>query len=371
MRVALVHDWLTGLRGGEKVLEVFCELFPDATLFTLLHVACATSPRIESLPIRTAFTQKLPGVAQLYRWYLPLHPWAIESLDLDGFDLVLSSSHCVAKGVRPAEGALHICYCHTPMRYVWDRFQDYFGSGLKAKLLYGPVAAKLRAWDRASAGRVDHFVANSTHVAGRIDEYYGRAADAVIPPPVDTEFYVPSQSDGLSDMSDGESFCLVVSALVPYKRIDLAIEAFRHRKDELVIVGSGPSAARLKATAPPNVRFLGWTDDATLRALYQTCRACLLVGVEDFGIVPLEAQACGAPVVAYGKGGALDTVRDGETGVFFHEPTPEALSRAIDRVYSLGVNKTLLREWALGFSRETFQKRMREFIETRAKAAGL
>ena len=368
MRVALVHDWLSGMRGGEKVLEVFCDLFPDATLFTLLHVAGSTSPRIESLPIRTAFTQKLPCVTQLYRWYLPLHPWAIESLDLNGFDLVLSSSHCVAKGVQPAEGALHICYCHTPMRYVWDRFQDYFGSGLKARLLYGPVAKKLRAWDRASASRVDHFVANSTHVAERIDKYYGRAADAVIPPPVDTDFYVPSVSAG---ESDGQSFCLVVSALVPYKRIDLAIEAFRHRTDELVIVGSGPSEAQLKATAPPNVRFLGWTDDATLRELYQTCRACLLLGVEDFGIVPLEAQACGAPVVAYGEGGALDTVRDGETGVFFREPIPEALSIAIDKVYSLGVDKKLLREWALRFSRETFQNRMREFIETRAKAAGL
>ena len=363
MRVALVHDWLTGFRGGEKVLDVFCELFPDATLFTLVHVEGVTSPRIESLPIRTAFTQKLPAAKRLYRWYLPLHPWAIESFDLDGFDLVLSSSHCVAKGVQPAEGAVHICYCHTPMRYVWDRFQDYFGSGVKAKLLYGPVAKRLRAWDRDTASRVDHFVANSTYVAERIDKYYGRATDAVIPPPVDTDFYVPSETGG-------ESFCLVVAALVPYKRIDLAIEAFRHRKDELVIVGSGPSARKLQAIAPPNVRFLGWVDDRALRELYQACRACLLPGVEDFGIVPLEAQACGAPVVAYGEGGALDTVRDEETGALFHERTPEALSSAIDKVYSLRLNKTLIREWALGFSRKTFQDRMKKFITTRAKEAG-
>ena len=352
---------------ARKFSRFFCELFPDATLFTLLHVAGVTSPRIESLPIRTAFTQKLPGVERLYRWYLPLHPWAIESLDLDGFDLVLSSSHCVAKGVQPAEGALHICYCHTPMRYVWDRFQDYFGSGLKAKLLYGPVAKKLRAWDRASASRVDHFVANSTYVAERIEKYYGRATDAVIPPPVDTDFYVTSESDG---ESDGQSFCLVVSALVPYKRIDLAIEAFRHRKDELVIVGSGPSAARLKATAPQNVRFLGWADDATLRELYQTCRACLLLGVEDFGIVlsrRKHAARRSSPTV---KGRSRHSARWRNRRIF-HEPTPEALSRAIDKVYSLGVNKKLLREWALGFSRETFQNRMREFITTRAKAAGL
>jgi len=248
MRVALVHDWLTGLRGGEKVLEVLCELFPRATLFTLVHVEGATSPIIESLPIRTAFTQKLPAARKLYRWYLPLHPWAIESLNLEGFDLVISSSHCVAKGVRPPSGALHICYCHTPMRYVWDRFEDYFGTGLKARFLYGPVAKRLREWDVRSASRVHEFIANSSYVAGRIESYYHRKADAVIPPPVDTDFYV---------LGSGEPgpYYLVVSALVPYKRIDLAIDAFRNRSEELVIVGAGPSEARLRAGAPDNVRF--------------------------------------------------------------------------------------------------------------------
>ncbi len=364
MRVALVHDWLTGLRGGEKVLEVLCELFPEATLFTLVYVQGTTSPTIESLPIRTAFTQKLPGVKQLYRWYLPLHPWAIETLDLSEFDLVVSSSHCVAKGVVPREGALHISYCHTPMRYVWDRFEDYFGSGLKAKLVYGPVAKRLRAWDRASARRVDHFIANSTYVSERIENYYDRTADTIIPPPVDTQFFTPSADDP-------EDYYLVVSALVPYKRIDIAVEAFRGRNETLVIVGSGPSAERLRAGAPSNVHFRGWVSDEELKTLYQRCRACLLPGVEDFGIVPLEAQASGAPVVAYGKGGALDTVRDGETGVLFHEPTAEALSHAIDKVSSLGLNKNLMRDWALGFSRETFQKRMKEFIQARVAEANL
>ena len=295
MRVALVHDWLTGQRGGEKVLEVMCELFPEATLFTLVHVAGATSPTIESLPIRTAFTQRLPAAKRLYRWYLPIHPWAIESLDVSEFDLVLSSSHCVAKGVIPREGALHISYCHTPMRYVWDRFEDYFGSGLKAKLVFGPVASRLRAWDRASSSRVHHFIANSTYVAERIGKYYQRDADAVIPPPVDTEFYSPGEDDP-------EDFYLVVSALVPYKRIDLAVEAFRGRSDKLVVVGSGPSAARLASGAPPNVDFRGWVGDDELKKLYQRCRACLLPGVEDFGIVPLEAQASGAPWLRSGAG---------------------------------------------------------------------
>jgi len=364
MRVALVHDWLTGFRGGEKVLEVLCELFPGATLFTLVHVVGTTSPTIESLPIRTAFTQKLPGVKKLYRWYLPIHPWAIETLDLSDFDVVVSSSHCVAKGAIPTEGALHISYCHTPMRYVWDRFEDYFGSGMRAKLLYGPIASRLRAWDRRSASRVDHFIANSNYVAERIEAYYDRRVDAVVPPPVDTEFYTP--------LPDGpDDYFLIVSALVPYKRVDLAIDAFRSRSDKLVVVGAGPSAARLRTGAPANVEFRGWVSDEELRSLYQRCRACLLPGVEDFGIVPLEAQAAGAPVVAFGHGGALDTVRDGETGVFFHEHTPEALSHAIDKVSSLRLNKKLLRDWALGFSRETFQTRMKEFIDARIAEANL
>ncbi len=191
MRVVIVHDWLTGLRGGEKVLELLLEIFPDATIATLLHVPGSTSSRIESRPIVTSFIQKLPLVERHYRWYLPLFPRAIESLDLSGFDLVLSSSHCAAKGAIARRGAPHICYCHTPMRYVWDRFEDYFGRGWKSRLLYAPGARRLRRWDRSSAKRVDSFVANSRYVASRIRDYYGREVDAVIPPPVDTDFYTP------------------------------------------------------------------------------------------------------------------------------------------------------------------------------------
>jgi glycosyltransferase involved in cell wall biosynthesis len=363
MRVAIVHDWLTGLRGGEKVLELFLELYPEATIATLLHVPGSTSPRIESHPIRTTFIQKLPLVEQRYRWYLPLFPRAIESLDLSGFDLVISSSHCAAKGAIAPKGALHICYCHTPMRYVWDRFEDYFGSGWKSRLLYGPAARLLRRWDRNSARRVDHFIANSHYVASRIRDYYGRDVDAVIPPPVDTDFYTPAPEDAAS----AEPYFLVVSALVPYKRIELAFEAFRGRAEPLLVVGTGPSEAKLKALAPKNVRLLGWLPDEELRKLYRGCRATVLPGVEDFGIVPLEALACGAPVVAYGEGGALDTVKDGETGVLFREPTAASLSRAIDRVSGLRFNRESLRNWALGFSRERFLTQMREFILTRTQ----
>jgi glycosyltransferase involved in cell wall biosynthesis len=359
MRVALVHDWLTGLRGGEKVLEDLIELYPDATIFTLVRREGSTSARIESRPIVTAFTQKLPFARTHYRWYLPLFPWAVESLDLSGFDLVLSSSHCAAKGVIPPPGSVHICYCHTPMRYVWDRFEDYFGNGARARLLYGPMAALLRRWDQRSARRVDHFVANSSYVADRIRTYYGREVDAVISPPVDTDFYCPGEAE------PGSDFYLIVSALVPYKRIPLALEAFRHRKERLLIVGSGPSRSALEAAAPDNVRLLGWLPDEELRRLYRGCRAVILPGVEDFGIVPLEAMACGAPVVAFAQGGALDTVRDGETGVLFAEPTAASLSHAIDRVSALRLNKESLRDWTLGFSRSRFRSRMQEFIRAR------
>jgi glycosyltransferase involved in cell wall biosynthesis len=356
MRVALIHDWLTGLRGGEKVLEALCELFPDSTLFTLVHVPHSTSDIIESHPIRTAFTQRLPGVKQIYRWYLPLYPWAVESLDLEGFDLILSSSHCVAKGVKPPPGAVHICYCHTPMRYVWDRFPDYFGDGLKSRFLYGPIAGYLRRWDVASADRVHSFVANSKHVAGRIEKFYGRKVDAVIYPPVDTNIFVPGKGEP-------EDFYLIVSALVPYKRIDLAMEAFHRRPERLLIVGKGPEEKRLREKASSNIHLMGSLSQEELLPLYQKCQATILPGVEDFGIAPVESQACGRPVVAFAEGGAVESVRDGETGVFFAERSPEALSDAIDRVSSLRFNRETLRGWAQGFSRERFMTEMRAFVD--------
>jgi glycosyltransferase involved in cell wall biosynthesis len=356
MRVALIHDWLTGLRGGEKVLEGLCELFPDATLFTMVHVPHSTSDVIESHPIRTAFTQRLPSVRKIYRWYLPLYPWAVESLDLEGFDLIVSNSHCVAKGVIPPRGSVHICYCLTPMRYVWDRFHDYFGNGWKARLVYGPIAGYLRRWDVASADRVHSFVADSKYVAARIQKYYGRETEAVIYPPVDTDIFVPGDDEP-------EDYYLIVSALVPYKRVDLAIDAFRRRPERLLVVGTGPEERRLRERASSNVHFLGNLSQKELLPLYQRCQATLLPGVEDFGIAPVESQACGRPVVAYAEGGALESVRDRETGVLFSESSPEALSDAIDRVSSLRSNRETLRSWAQGFSRQRFMTEMRAFVD--------
>lgn len=359
LRVALVHDWLTGMRGGEKVLEVLCELFPSATLYTLLHHRGSVSSTIERMQIRTSFVQRLPFVEKNYRYYLPLFPAAIESFDLSGYDLIISSSHCAAKGVIPPPGALHLCYCHTPMRYVWDQYDEYFGKGRANWLVrqtMAVVAPRLREWDVRSSSRVHHFIANSHHVAERIQRIYGRTAE-VIHPPVDTEQFVLSSRD--------EGYFLIVSALVPYKRVDLAVEAFNRTGERLLIVGSGPERKKLQSCARPNVQFLGWQDDDALSRLYGGCRAVIFPGVEDFGIVPLEAMASGKPVVAYAKGGALETVReDGNvpTGVLFHQQTPDALCEALQRFKTLRWNSSAIRRHALKFNRRVFRKRLLQAI---------
>ena len=301
-RVALVHDWLTGMRGGEKCLESMCELFPDATLFTLLHRPGHLSPAIERMAIRTSWIQRVPGRERIYRHLLPLYPRAIESFDLAGYDLVISSSHCVAKGARAAPGATHLCYCYTPMRYAWDQYVHYFGPGRLAwwnRRLVPLLIGRMRAWDVATAGRPHRYAANSRHVAARIRTAYGRDAE-VIYPPVD-----------LSDLHPGDGaggYYLMVNAFAPYKRVDLAVEAFNRLGRELRIIGTGQEDARLRRLAGPNVRFLGWVSPAELREAYAGCRAFVFAAEEDFGITPVEAQGCGRPVIALGKGGVRETV---------------------------------------------------------------
>src|SRR5262245_16639520 len=274
MNVALVHDWLPGMRGGERCLEVFCELFPDADLFTLLHVPGSVAPLIERRRVVTSFVQRLPDAARGYRRYLPLFPLAVSRFDLGGYDLVLSSSHAVAKGVRVPAGALHVCYCFTPMRYVWDLYPDYFGpsAGALTRAVMPLVAAALRRWDRRTAAGVRHFVAISRFVADRIRLAYGRAAE-VIYPPVDVARFRIDESPG--------DFYLVVSALTPYKRIDLAVEAANRLERRLLVVGTGPEERRLRALAGPRVEFLGWRDDAEVAELYARCRALIFPTVED------------------------------------------------------------------------------------------
>lgn len=358
MRVALVHDWLTGMRGGEKVLEALCERFPEAPVYTIVHRTGSVSASIESHPIHTSFVQRLPGGASSYQRYLPILPAAIERFDLRGYDLVVSTSHCVAKGARVHPGTLHLCYCHTPMRYVWPAYEEYFGEGklgAPASWAMPLLASWLRTWDVASLPRVDSFAANSAHVAMRIRRWYGRDA-RVIHPWVDTELFRPPVGRA------GDPYDLILSALVPYKRIDVAIEAYRGRAEQLVIAGTGVERDRLMRSAPPNVRFLGWLPAEETVRLVQGCRFLLFPGEEDFGIVPVEAMACGKPVIALARGGALETVRHGETGIFFPEPTSTALADAVDRARGVRWNEAAIRLHAEGFGRKRFDREIEAWI---------
>ena len=371
MRVALVHDWLTGMRGGEKVLEVICERFPDAELFTLLHVPGSVSRTIERHRIHTSALQLLPGVSRYYRECLLLFPTLVERFRLDRFDLVISSSHCVAKSAIARPGACHICYCHSPMRYAWDQFDAYFGPdrlGRAGSGVMRRVMARMARWDRDTSGRVDRYVTNSQHVAGRIGRYYNREA-IVVYPPVDTEFFHPGTADH-------EPYALVVSALVPYKRLDVAIEACRLAGVPLKIAGSGPERGALEQMARAGrgaeVEFLGRVADEDIRELYRRAAFVLMPGEEDFGIVPLEAQACGRPVVALGRGGALETVVPGETGVLVDDLTPAAFAGAIRDVVSMRFDPARIRRHAERFGRARFGDEMEALVaETLSAASGV
>ena len=359
------------MRGGEKVLELLCQAYPDADLLTLFHDPGSVSPVIERLRPRTSWLQQLPGARRFYRYCLPLFPAAIEHFDLDAYDLVISTSHCAAKSVVKTGRARHLCYCFTPMRYAWDQFDVYFGEervGTLANRLLRPVMRALSRWDAATAGRVDHYVAISQHVASRIERYYNRDA-VVIYPPVDTSFYCPA-GDGTPVVP--EDFLLVVSALVPYKRIDIAIEASRLSGVPLRIVGDGPERASLTklaaAAGGSHVQLLGVLSDAEIRNLYRRAAAVLLPGEEDFGIVPVEAQACGRPVVALARGGALETVIDNVTGVLVSEPTPAAFAAGIARVRTIAFDPGVIRQHALQFDRTVFERSIHRTIESLAHA---
>jgi glycosyltransferase involved in cell wall biosynthesis len=376
MKVALVHDWLTGMRGGERCLEVFCELFPDADLFTLVHSPGSVSPRIESMRIHTSFLQNLPGIEKYYRYTLPLMPWAIGSFNLIGYDLILSSSHCVAKGVRITGGGTHICYCFTPMRYIWDQFDIYFsGKGRWVQSLFMRLLRPfLKNWDIRSNRRVDQFIAISRHIQKKIENDYQRES-TVIAPPVNTGFYSPSNEPR-------EDFFLMVGALSPYKRVDLAVEAFNELGYPLKIIGAGPEMPYLRSIAASNIQFLGSITDDQVRSHYARCRALVFPGEEDFGIVPLEAQAMGCPVIALGKGGALETVipesgswkpqtgipeekNQKPTGLFFFHAEKKNLCQAIEHFNTVEIrfDANEIREHALKFNLDQFNYRIRMFIQ--------
>ena len=374
LRVALVHDWLTGMRGGEKVLAQMCKLAGGADIFTLVHVPGSTCEIIESRRIITSILNKLPGIGKYYRMCLPLMPMAIGQMSVAGYDLVISSSHCVAKGIsgsgsgsgagagsgsssgsgiKRSSESLHVCYCHTPMRYLWAVGKDYDQSmglmGLGLRLL----RPALRSWDVRSAGNVDHFIANSNCIAERITSAYNRTSDVLFPP-ADVDFYCPAQKTR-------EDFYLIVSALAPYKRVDQALAACKKLRRPLKIIGTGQLASELKKSADGDIEFLGWQDDEVVREHYRQCKALLFPTLEDFGIVPIEAQSCGAPVIAFGKGGALDTVSDDDenpTGLLYPSQTVESLIQAIEKFEQLPparFDPHHMHQRAKGFSEQAFR----------------
>lgn len=357
MKVAIVHYWLVSMRGGEKVVEALCELFPDADVFTHVYKPTAISATIKKHRIRTTFIQKLPGAIRCYQSYLPLMPIALEQLNLKNYDLVISSESGPAKGIVIPPGTLHVCYCHTPMRYVWPMYHDYQESaGWLKRIFMTLVVHYLRMWDLTSASRVDQFITNSVCVASRVMRYYRRKSE-VVPPPVDTDAFAPSNIRG--------DFYLMVGQLVPYKRVDLAVEAFNRLGKRLIVIGRGEQLKRLRKTASPNVTFLGRQPFSVLREHYAHCRALIFPGEEDFGIVPVEAMASGRPVIAFKAGGALETVVDGATGLFFDEQTPESLVDAVERYEAMEAKFSSNRivQHAEQFNRQKFKESMRQLIE--------
>jgi len=364
-RIVLAHDWLTGMRGGEKCLEALCDRWPDAPLYTLLQKPNSFSSTIQRNPIRASPLNWLPQVWRYYRYLLPLMPFAAETWRTPPCDLVVSFSHCVAKSIRPPRDVPHVCYCFTPMRYAWHMRRSYFERGRMAALkgwAVDQVMGLLRTYDRAMAARVSHFIAISRTVQDRIRECYDRDS-VVIYPPVDTDFYRP-------DGSPRENYYLILSAFAPYKRVDLAIEACNRLQVPLVIIGTGQDEARLKALAGPTVRFLGWQPDSVLRDHLCRCRALIFPGEEDFGIVPVEAMACGTPVIAYGRGGATETVipvgtRQEPTGLWFTEQTVESLSATLEQFERCAADFSpeVARQQALRFDQRRFQAELFGYLD--------
>ena len=357
-KVALVHDWLNGMRGGEKCLEVLCELFPEADLYTLIHEKGSLSAKIESMSIRTSFVQSMPFGLKKYRHYLPLFPFAIEQFDFSGYDLIVSSSHCVAKGVRHDDSVFHISYVHAPMRYVWDQFDTYFRqprTSWPVRIGAELMRPYLQRWDRNTAKRVDTFLCNSHHIRRKILDYYNRESQVVYPP-VELSHFRPGGAK--------ENFYLVVGAFAPNKSVDLAVEAFNRLKLPLKIVGSGQDEEYCRSIAGDSIEFLGALSSEKLLELYQQARALVFPGEDDFGITALEAQSCNTPVIAFASGGAMETVTE-QTGLFFAEQKVEVLCEAVEKMERTWKNyvSKAFRKQTSRFGREQFKKQMAHAIE--------
>lgn len=361
MKFALVHDWLVTIGGAEKALEAIYELYPT-DVYTLLKAEETLKGSIfEKANIKTSFIQKMPKATKLYRNYLPLFPFAIEQFDLSSYDVIISSSHAVAKGVLTNSNQLHICYCHTPIRYAWDLYQEYLRESALDKGLKSMLARyflhKIRLWDVVSANRVDYFIAISNYIAKRIKKVYRKDAKVIYP---------PVEADKFEVYTKKENFYLTASRLVPYKRIDLIVKAFSKMPDKkLVVIGDGPDFEKIKQVASKNVEMLGYQPFHALRDYMSKAKAFIFAAEEDFGIVPVEAQACGTPVIAYAKGGALETVVDGESGLFFKSQTIEDVVGAVKKFEAMedSFDAFKIRKNAERFNKDRFKKEFKEFVE--------
>lgn len=354
---ALVHHWFVGMTGGERVCEAICEILDTPDLFSLVAKPDTLSPVLKKSPLSTSFVQRIPGALKWYRYYACLFPLAVELFDLGSYDLVISSDASTVKGVITGPQTCHICYCHSPMRYAWNMFHDYRKSrGALTGFMMALVMHYLRLWDYSASARVDYFAANSHTVKNRIKTTYGRDA-RVIYPPCDTERF--SVSDGTDD------YYLFVGRLVDYKRADLAVRAFCDNGRRLLIIGDGPQKDYVKSISGKNIEILEWVSDDDLSRLYSRCKALIFPGEEDFGIVPVEAQASGRPVIACGRGGALETVVPGKTGLFFSEQTPSALNQAVAEFESRcdSFDSQAIRRNAERFDKERFHREFAEFIQ--------
>jgi len=359
MRSAIVHDWLiSGVGGGEKVLEAIHQLFPSP-IYTLVKSAeKLKGTYFQDLEIHSSFIQKLPRAEKKYKSYLPLFPLAIEHFDLKDYDVVISSSHCAAKGVLTSPDQVHICYCHTPMRYAWDLMHDYLREAKLDRGVKGFIAKMclhyLRGWDVHSAHRVDHFIANSKYVARRISKFYSREAE-VIYPPVDLDLF--------QEKKGKEEYYLTASRFVPYKRIDLIVEAFSSMPDKkLVVIGDGPEWKKVKEKAGKNIELLGLQTNEVLKRHMQNAKGFVFAAIEDFGIVPVEAMASGTPVIAFKKGGVCETVVEGETGLFYREQTVPAIVNAVGAFERMEFDSSVCRKQAELFSRENFDRQFMQFV---------
>jgi glycosyltransferase involved in cell wall biosynthesis len=357
VRVAIIHYWLVGMRGGEKVIEALCEMYPQADIFTHVYVPEMVSDRIRQHRIIPTFINALPRAAKMYKTYLPLMPLALEQLDLRGYDLIISSESGPAKGIIAPADALHVCYCHTPMRYIWNMYHDYRNSaGRLTRLMMPPLAHYLRMWDVSSAARVDSFVANSATVAERIHRYYG-ADSVVIHPPVDTTAFSVAAPSELGD------YYLMAGELVSYKRPDLAVLAFNEMKLKLVVIGGGEMLDHIRRLAGPTVTVMGAQPFDVLKQHFARCRALIFPGEEDFGMVPVESMASGRPVIAFARGGATETVLNGVSGVFFAEQTVEGISAAVGRLANIEIDSGQIASHAMQFGRDQFFLKMRTHID--------